>query len=381
MKAIINGKIIMENEVISGKALLFDEKINGIVDREALNDFENLEIIDAEDNYVSPGLIDVHIHGSGGRDTMEGTMEALETISRSIAGNGVTSFLPTTMTMDRESIYRAFDAVREAMKINMPGAQVLGTHMEGPFINEKYKGAQNPKYIVEPDYDFIKDYLDVIKILTFAPEKDENHKFIDKMKEHEEIVLSIGHSNATYAQAMEAIERGVRHVTHTFNAMTPLNHREPGIVGAAFRSNITCELIADTIHVHPAVFKILKDIKGNDKVVLITDCMMAGCMEDGVYELGGQKVVVKDRAARLEDGTLAGSVLTLNRAIKNMLDNTDLEVYEAVAMASLNPARVIGMDDVKGSIKKGKDADLVIFDDEFNAITTIVKGNTVFNKR
>lgn len=380
MKAIINGRIITETEVVMDKVLLFEERVIGIVDKSQSHKFENAELINARGGYVSPGFIDIHIHGSGGCDTMDGTLDAVETISRTIAENGTTGFLATTMTMSRNDIHQAFDKIREAMGREVKGARVLGAHMEGPFINEKYKGAQNPAHIAKPDFEYIRDYIDIIKIITIAPEMDNNHEFLHTMKGHKDIVLSIGHSNATYAQAMEAIEKGIRHATHTFNAMTPLNHREPGIVGAVLRSKISCELIADTIHVHPGVYQILRDIKGRDRLVLVTDSMRAGCMKDGDYDLGGQRVIVKDNSARLEDGTLAGSVLTLNMAVRNILHNTNAGICEAVAMASLNPAAVIGLDDRKGSLAPGKDADIVIFNDEFEVFNTIVEGKTVFKK-
>ena len=214
-----------------------------------------------------------------GSDTMDGSLEALNKISSTICQRGVTSFLPTTMTMEIGRIYTALDTIKEAMNIDMEGAKVIGAHMEGPFISEKYKGAQSATHIKKPDYEIVKDYLDVIKIITLAPEMDENYDFIKRIKKESDIVLSIGHSNATYEDAKKAIKNGIGHATHTFNAMTPLNHREPGIVGAIFNSDISCELIADTIHVHPDLFKLLVKIKGIEKVVLVTDCIRAGGME------------------------------------------------------------------------------------------------------
>lgn len=384
MKAIINGKIIMTNCIQEHKVLLFDNKIENII---SLKEFDlikksgkygDLEIIDAESNYVSPGFIDLHIHGSGGKDTMDANIEDLKIISSVIAKNGVTGFLPTTMTMSKEKIYKALETVREGMKIEMKGARILGAHMEGPFINPVYKGAQKEDYIIEPNYEFIKPYKDVIKLITLAPEKDTNCNFIRTVKENTDITLSIGHSNATYEEAMNSIKNGISHASHLFNAMTPLNHRKPGIVGAAFGSDISCELIADKIHVHPGVFQILINIKGKDKVVLITDSMRAGCMKDGVSELGGQKVIVKNNSARLEDGTLAGSILTLNQAVKNIMENTNLKIYEAVLMVSLNAAKEINIDRKKGSIEIGKDADITIFDADFCVKRTIAYGKTVF---
>ncbi|WP_027624129.1 N-acetylglucosamine-6-phosphate deacetylase [Clostridium lundense] len=378
MRAIINGKIITEDELLENKAIIFDKKILEIADKCELKKFDLEEIIDAENNYVSPGLIDLHIHGSGGKDTMDGEIESIKVISNTICKNGVTAFLPTTMTMSKENIYNAFSVVRECMNLDLGGAKVIGAHMEGPFLDENYKGAQNADYIINPDFNFIKGFEDVIKIITLAPEKDKENEFIKKVKKETDIVLSIGHTNATYEEAISSIVNGVSHATHTFNAMTPLNHRKPGVVGAIFNTDVSCEIIADKIHVHKAIFNILVKVKGKDKIILITDSMQAGCMQDGVWELGGQKVIVKEGSARLEDGTLAGSILTLNKAIKNILENTNLQVWEVVAMASINPARDIKIDHKKGSIDIGKDADIIILDSAFNVRHTIIEGKTVF---
>lgn len=380
MKAIINGKIIMENEIIEDKILLFDEKIIEFIETKA---FEKLvekceEIIDAKGDFVSPGFIDIHIHGSGGYDVMDGTREAIDGISLAVVKNGVTGFLPTTMTMSKEKIYAALDSIRGAMKSETKGAKVLGAHLEGPFINKKYKGAQPEEFIIEPNYGYIENHIDVLKLITLAPERDENFNFIKETKQKTNIILSIGHSNADYEEAMAAIEQGITHATHTFNAMTPLNHRKPGIVGAVFNSDIYCEVIADGIHIHPAIFKTLKKVKGKERIILITDSMRAGCLKDGISELGGQKVIVKDNAARLEDGTLAGSILKLNKGIKNFMDNSDMSIYDAISLVSINPARELGLDNIKGSLEKGKFADIVILDGAFNVKQTIVEGKTFY---
>lgn len=377
MKAIINGKIITEKEILENKVLLFDEKVHEIVSNESFNK-EGIEVIDAKGNYVSPGFIDVHIHGSNGKDAMDGEMKSLEIISEFVSQNGVTAFLPTTMTMSKEKIYKALDIIREAIHKKLPGASVIGAHLEGPFISERYKGAQKKDYIIKPSYDFIERYKDIIKIITMAPEEDQEFQFIKKVKENTNIVLSIGHSDATYEEAIEAIECGVSHITHLFNAMSPLHHRKPGVVGAAFNSDVACEIIADKIHINPKIFSMLIKIKGKEKMMLITDCMRAGGLKDGVSELGGQKVFVKDNSARLEDGTLAGSILTLNKAIKNIYENTNLTLNEAVNLATINPARDIKIDCRKGSLEKGKDADITIFNDKFEVLETIVGGRIVY---
>src|SRR5665647_434905 len=381
INCIMGGKIILENEILYDKVLLYNDKIIDILDEESfvknrLN--EEIKIIDAHGKYVSPGFIDIHIHGSGGRDTMDGEISDLEIISKTIAKSGVTGFLPTTMTMSKEKIYKALDAVRIAIGEKMTGAKILGVHMEGPFISRKYKGAQNVDYLDKPNFQLIDDYLDIIKIITLAPEEDLKFNFIKSIKEKTNIVLSIGHTNSDYEAAMEAIDAGISNATHIFNAMPPFHHRHPGAVGAILNSNVTFELIADTIHIHPAVFQILLNAKGKEKMILITDSMRAGFMNDGNWELGGQKVVVQNNSARLTDGTLAGSILTLNKAVSNMMQYTELEIYEAVALASLNPAKLIHIDDMKGSIKIGKDADLVIFDEELKVELTISEGKIIY---
>ncbi len=376
MKVIINGKIITRSGIVENKVLVFNETIQHIQEEVPTD----CHIIDAKGMYIAPGLIDVHVHGSCGADTMDQTKEAIEVISSGISKNGVTSFLPTTMTMSQEDIYGALDIIRLCMNQSLNGAKVLGAHMEGPFINAIYKGAQSDNYIVKPRYEFIENYTDVIKLVSYAPEMDENYSFTKAVKEKTDITLSIGHTNATYNQAKEAFKCGCSHVTHLFNAMTPLNHREPGVVGAALTSDVFTELIADTIHVNPQLFQFVLDNKGKHKMVLITDSMRAGCMKDGVYDLGGQAVYVKDGAARLESGNLAGSVLTLNKAVYNFFKNTNLTIDESIHMASLNPATSIGIANRKGSLEIGKDADISIFDEEMNCYLTIVEGREVYNQ-
>jgi len=374
MKALVNGKVILKDGIYEDKVLLIDKKIKGIVDKDTFDDNNIDEIIDAEGCYISPGFIDIHIHGSGGSDAMDGTIEALKTISNTILSYGTTGFLPTTMTMDMSSIHVALNAVKRAMKIELDGAKVLGAHMEGPFINKKFKGAQREDYIITPEYTYIEDYIDVIKIITMAPEIKGSIDFIEFVKQTSNVTLSIGHSAATYEETIRAIEAGVSHSTHLFNAMTPLHHRNPGIVGAAFNNDITCELIADKIHVHPELFKLLLKIKGEDKLILVTDSMRAGCMKDGVYELGGQDVQVIEGKAQLIDGSLAGSVLTLNQAVRNFVDATEAPLYEVIKLVTINPAKLIGMEKEKGSIEVGKDADIIVFDHNIKVKMAFVEG-------
>ncbi|WP_195940875.1 N-acetylglucosamine-6-phosphate deacetylase [Romboutsia sp. 1001713B170131_170501_G6] len=376
MKCIVNGKIVLENQILENKVLVFDEKIIDIVN-EAPKD---CEIIDVNGNYVCPGLIDIHIHGNMGKDTMDGTDDAICTIAKSIARHGVTSFLPTTMTMDEKSITDALDTIKKYMDKDTKGAQVIGTHLEGPFINKDYKGAQNEKFIVAPTYEFIDKYKDVIKIITYAPEKDVDMEFTKKIKANTDIVLSIGHSKATYDEAKEAINMGASNITHTFNGMSGLNHRNPGVVGAALTTNVYCELIADEIHILKDLFQFILNNKGEDKVILITDSIEAGGLEEGEYSLGGQKVIVKSNQARLESGSLAGSVMPLNKMVYNFMKNTNLDMKKVIKLASINPAKSIGIDNKKGSIEIGKDADIAIFDEKINCHMTINCGKVIYKK-
>ena len=376
MKAIINGKILTKDKILENKVLLFDKEVVDICDE---IDNENVEIIDAKNLYISPGLIDIHIHGSNNYDTMDKTDIAVEEIGKSIAKTGVTSFLPTTMTMSKDNIYNALDNIRHSMNKNYGGAQVLGAHLEGPFINSKYKGAQSDKYILLPNFSFIKNYTDVIKIISYSPETDVNLQFTKKIKENSNIILSIAHTNATYDESIRAIENGVSHITHLFNAMTPLNHRELGVVGAALTSNVYCEIICDNIHINSNLYQFVLKNKGKDKVILITDSMRAGCMPNGKYDLGGQEVFVNNGVARLSSGNLAGSVLTLNKAVYNFMKNTNLTINEAINLASINPAKSINISDTKGSLEINKDADISLFDEEMNCYMSILRGEIIYN--
>ncbi len=379
MKAIINGKIVLPTQIIEGKALLFDQKIIGLTDDAA--QLENAEIIDAKGAYVCPGLVDVHIHGYLNEDTSDGNQEGLQKIAYGLVKNGVTSFLPTTMTVPFDEIEKALDVSRtlkaESAKDTWKGAQILGVHAEGPFINKSKKGAQAESAILAPDAQRVLKHKDIIKVITFAPEVEGGLEFVRQIKEGSDIVLSIGHTNATYEEACAAIQLGANHITHTYNAMTPLNHRNPGVVGAALTNDVYTELIADTFHVHSGIFSLMAKTKG-DHMVLITDCVRAGGMPDGEYSLGGQPIFLKGIECRLEDGTIAGSVLRLNYAVKNMYAHGNVSLYEAVRMASLNAAASIGMEKTKGSLEAGKDADIMMMDANCEVSATYIAGRQVF---
>lgn len=379
MKAILGGRILLPDSIVAGgAALLYDTKIQGLVDAQSIP--EGCEIIDAKGMYVAPGLVDIHIHGYLGEDASDGDPEGIRRIARGIAQNGVTSFLPTTMTVAKAQLCKVFDMMRglreESRQPGFLGAEILGVHAEGPFINENKKGAQSAENIIPPDAGFIRDFADIIRLVTIAPEIPGALDFIDEISRETDIVLSMGHTDATYEQVVDAVWHGISHVTHTFNAMTPLSHRAPGAAGAALTCPVSGELIADTFHVHPGLFTLLARAKG-DKLVLVTDCTRAGGMSDGVYDLGGQQIFVNGIECRLSDGTIAGSVLRLSNAVANLRAHTDLMINEAVNAASRNPAAVIGQKN-KGSLEAGKDADIILCDEQFGVHQTIVRGETVY---
>lgn len=378
MKYITGGKIITPGGIARGRALAYNERISGIVDAASIP--AGAEVTDARGQYVSPGFIDIHIHGYMGEDVSDGKADGLRVMAEGIIKNGVTSFLPTTMTVSEGEIDTALDAVRSVKEESRSwnGAGILGVHAEGPFINPSKKGAQAADSIKKPDASYIIKNADIIKSVTLAPEMDEGHTCIKALAAKTGILLSMGHTDATFEEAMSAVADGIGNATHLFNAMSALAHRNPGVVGAALASDISCEIIADTFHIHPGLFSIVAALKKN-KLVLITDCTRAGGMPDGEYSLGGQPIFLKGIECRLADGTIAGSVLKLNRAVFNMLKHTQLPIYEVVAMATINAARVIHADDRKGSLEAGKDADIVIFDNDINIIKTIKRGRIVYS--
>ncbi len=374
MKAIVGGKLILTDRIVEGCALLYDRVIEAIVPERDVP--QDAVIIDAKGGYVATGLIDLHIHGYLGKDVCDGSEESIRAIAGGLLANGVTGFLPTTMTVDMAVIKKALEVLRGLKEESSTwnGSTILGCHAEGPFISAAKKGAQDAAHILKPDAEFVKEYADIIKIITLAPEEDtEAFAAIREIAEETDVVISMGHSSADYETAVKSIESGVRHATHLFNAMTPLTHRAPGVVGAALNTDVTCELIVDTFHVSPALYDMLWKLKGR-KLCFITDCLPAGGLPFGEYTLGGTKIIYNDIVCRLEDGTVAGSVLPLNKGVWNVYRNSSVPLHECVNCASLNPAAAIGMADRKGSLEVGKDADIIICDAEFSVQKTIIGG-------
>ena len=373
-----NCNIIFLDKIEKGSLLIE----NGIIKEINPSETNDSNSIDCNGLYVSPGFVDVHIHGAGGYDTMDGTFEAINEISKTICKYGTKSFTPTTMTMSANDILKSMTSIKKAKLEGTDGAIVLGAHLEGPFISPSAIGAQNPNFLIAPSFENFKsmtgDAMDSVVSITMAPEVAGAKELASQLTDMG-IRCSIGHTKATYEEAIEGIKCGFCHSTHLFNAMTGFTHREPGVVGATFESDITTETISDGIHISYPSLRIAYKQKGTDKTLLVTDAMCACGMPDGTYALGGQPVTVKNGAARLENGALAGSVLTLNKAVKNILDNSEYQLYEIIKMASYNGAKFCKVDDKKGQIKENFDADLVIFDENIDVKMTIVGGKIVYN--
>ena len=381
MKALVNGTyLIGETEVRQG-ALVFNNRIIGLMNADQIP--EGCEVIDAKGLIVSPGLIDLHIHGYLDEDASDGSEIGIRMIAKGLLQNGVTSFLPTTMTVSWPEIEASFDVIRtlrnESSSMSFDGSQILGAHAEGPFINPKRKGAQAMDAILRPDAAKMLKHQDIVRIMTMAPEMPGGLEMIREVTRQSDIVVSIGHTNADYSLAMEAIQAGASYITHLFNAMSGLHHRDPGVVGAALTQLVFTELIADTFHVHAGLFGFLHEVK-KDKLVLVTDCTRAGGLEDGEYTLGGQPIFVKGIECRLADGTIAGSVLKLNTAVRNLRDHTGLTTAQAVYTASHNAAMAIGAENSKGTLNPGKDADIVLFDQALDAQAVYIAGELKFSR-
>ncbi|MCP4320484.1 MAG: N-acetylglucosamine-6-phosphate deacetylase, partial [Alteromonadales bacterium] len=285
-------------------------------------------------------------------------------------------------TGSKESLLNALTAVKEAQSIEHKGAEIIGVHMEGPFFNHGYKGAQNPVFMENPNIEDIKEYLAVkpglLKMMSIAPEKEGALQAIEYMSKRN-VTCSAGHTGATCVQVQAAVEKGLTHATHTFNGMSPLHHREPGVVGAVMlEDDIYAEAIFDCIHLDPQIVKLLVKVKGINKVILISDAMQAVGLEDGIYDLGGLTVNVEDGAARLLDGTLAGSCLTMQQAFQNAVEHLDLELWDISKIMSRNAAVQLGLN--KGVIANGFDADFILVDDKYNVTDTFVNGIQVYSK-
>jgi N-acetylglucosamine-6-phosphate deacetylase len=334
------------------------------------------DVLDAGGLVALPGFVDLHAHGAVGADVMDADPDGLRRMARFYAGHGVTAWLPTTMTASARDLERALEAVSEVLGPVESGATVLGAHLEGPYLSPARHGAQDRSLIRVAGRAEATRLLDsgIVRLLALAPEVEGNRWLVAEAVARG-VTVAAGHTDASYDQAMRAVAAGVRHVTHAFNAMRPLGHREPGMLGAALTvPELACELVADNVHVHPAAMRLLLQAKGADGVVLVTDAVRATGLPDGAYQVGDQPAIHMGGAIRLADGTLAGSVLTLDRALHNLQSATGRPLAELWAATSRNAARAIGVDDTKGSLEPGKDADLVLLDPELRVVATVAEG-------
>lgn len=369
-----NGKLVYPSHIDSGEILIEKGKISQVGKQLKK---KGMDVIDAREMYVSPGFIDLQVNGLLGVDFGNFDVDSPKSISDYFYKHGTTGFLATLITNKPDRMKLSMERIVEA---NIPG--LLGLHLEGPFISKRKKGAHNSAYIEEPTIDRIKELLkDMerhVKLVTLAPELPKSLEIIKNLNQRG-VTSSIGHTDATYEEALRALEEGASCFTHLYNGMRGFHHRKPGCVGAALDSKAYVGIINDGLHLHPAAVRLTVKVKSIDKVFLVSDCISATGMKNGQHKLGDQTIVMDNGVATLEDGTLAGSVLTMDRSVHNLQRYAKIDLSSAVRTASLNPVRVIGLDGKKGSLTEGKDADIAIFDDDLNVHYTIAGGEIVYS--
>ncbi len=371
---IINAKVFT-------KDFVFKQEDIHIQDKHFVNSAANDEVFDAKGLMAIPGLVDTHFHGAVGYDFMDGTEEALDAIARYEASIGVTSICPSTMTMAKADIEKA--CINGAnYKVKDDGANLVGIYMEGPFVSHQKIGAQNPDFVIEPSAQFFEDIQakakGLIKVMAIAPETNNGLQTIKDLKG--KVLCSIAHTVCDYDIASEAIANGATRLTHLYNAMLPINHRKPGPIGAGFDAPwCEAEIICDNVHIHPSAVRIAFTLFGTEQMILISDSMMAVGLEDGEYQLGGQRVHVKGSLATLDSGTIAGSATNLFDCMKIAHQKMNLPLEDVIRAASYNPARSIGALDKIGSIEPGKNADLLLVDNDLNLKAVMLRGKWLFN--
>ena len=388
---IFNGKIITPQRILNNGCLLIND---GIIEAVSEKNIEATDIIeiDAQGNYVSPGFIDLHVHGGGGHDFMDNTITAFLEIAKVHAQHGTTSMYPTTLSSEKNDLISTIEVYDKALEKNQSGAQFLGLHIEGPYFAMNQRGAQDPRYIRdfnEAEYKEILTRSKHIKRWSAAPELKGALQFADYMKSHG-VMPAIAHTDAVYEEVMPAFEKGFTHVTHFYSCTSGVTRRNAmryaGVIETAYLiDDMTVEIIADGVHLPAPLLKLIYKLKGTDKIALITDAMRAASMPPGESILGGMKnglkVIVEDDVAKLPDrSSFAGSVATTDRLVRNMIALAEVPVIEAVKMMGLTPARIMGVDDKKGSLEKGKDADVVIFDEAINIQMTMIKGQVIYRR-
>lgn len=362
--SILSSVLIQEKKIIEVNSTIHDS---------------GYEIIDGAGFILIPGMIDLHIHGANGLDMMDGTQESILEVSRSCASTGCTSFLATSVTSSLKMLLKMIEAVKSVAG-NEPGAKIAGIHLEGPYLHPKRKGMQNEQHLRHPDIEEMNVILEagsgLIKMVTVAPELPGGFELIEFLQK-KGIIVSIAHSEANYDEAKHAFSCGASHITHCFNAMRPIHHRDPGLIVAAFEEEkVSVQAIVDDVHLHPAIVRLMHKIKGPDKMVLVTDAMQAMGMGDGTYNFGGHDVTVDKGVARLNDGTLASSTVTMNKALEKTVA-CGIPLHEAIYMASQTPAAILSLTN-KGKLAPGSDADLVLLNDEFQVVWTMIDGKIVY---
>ncbi len=367
-----NAEILNENfEFVKGDLAIQDGKITGI--NVECNDSQT---VDCSGMKILPGFIDIHIHGTNGGDTCDGKAESVQIMSENLTRHGVTSFCPTTMTLSGEELEEIFKVVAE-VKGNEKGAYIHGINMEGPYISLAKKGAQKAEHVRKPDIEEFKKLNDIcnVSLVDIAPEEDEDNAFSEEISKI--CTVSVAHTSADSTQARKGFENGITHATHLFNAMTGISARVPGVAGAVFDSdNVRAEIICDGFHVAPETLRMAFKLLGEDRTIVISDSMKAADLEEGEYMLGGQTVYVRDGKALLGDGTIAASTSNIFDEFKNIL-SFGIDFKQAVKSCTINPARAIGQDKITGSIEKGKNADLLILDENLEIKSVYVKGKKI----
>lgn len=387
---LLNATIVLEDSILQlGFIHIKADKIESVgemVNCPSLSDAD--QVFDCSGKqYVMPGMIDIHVHGAAGFDFMDGSHEAFEGIARALAKEGTTSFLATTITNPIEHTANTLKSLENysAQSSGLGVAEMLGIHLEGPFINKKQKGAQPESAIISPNAQVFREWQELsgnaIKVITFAPELDNQFELLAELKKTG-VIPSMGHSDASYDETMDAIDHGVRHATHLFNGMKGMHHRDPGVVGAALlHDDVHVEIIPDGIHFHPDLLKLIMKMKGLENVLAITDGMRAKGMPDGEYDLGGQQVTVGDGTCVLStSGSLAGSIVTMNQARLNLAKWLDLSIHEQIQITSVNQAKRLGLSSRKGSIMAGKDADIVVLGQDGEVELTICRGSIAYER-
>lgn len=378
-KVIVNARVVTTKDITPPATVWIKEgKIEKMDSQEKPMINDDYHVIDAEGHLLIPGMIDVHIHGANGCDMMDGTVDSILEVSRTCALTGCTSFLVTSVSSSIENLLEMIRNVKNVIG-REPGAKIAGIHLEGPYLNVKRKGMQNEKHLRHPNKEEMIRVLNeaegLVKMVTVAPELPGGMEMVQFLKE-QDIVVSIAHSDASYDEAKQAFQIGASHVTHCFNGMRPIHHRDPGIVVAAFEEpHVSLQAIVDNIHLHPAMVRLMHRLKGKEGIALITDALQAMYMGDGIYEFGGHQVTVSDGKAQLADGTLASSTTTMSEALQKTVES-GISLVDAAYMASTTPATLLGIPQ-KGKVLPLADADLVLIDAQYNVQWTMIDGGII----